>query len=143
MGYRLGPIILIEDDEESQSALKAVLQNLKVPNELKCFTNPEEVYVYLETTSDHPFIIFSAMKLPHMSGAQLKTQLNLNEHTSRKGIPFVFLETTAAHEAVLASYKCSSQGYFVKSSDKEALTHMIELILNYWKLARHPNPKLT
>jgi CheY-like chemotaxis protein len=143
MGYRLGPIIILSSDEEDQVRFKEVFNRLKIPNELKFFTDPENVYVYVETTKDKPFIIFSEMKLPTMSGAKLKDLINLNEQTSRKSIPFVFLADSSTHEEVLASYKCSSQGYFVKSKDIEAFTHLIELIFDYWKLARHPDPNRT
>jgi DNA-binding NarL/FixJ family response regulator len=143
MGYRLGPIVIIEDSEDDQQTLRAVFDRLNVPNELKFFETAEDAFIYIETTKDNPFLIISDMNLPRMSGAQLKTMLNLNEHTSNKAIPFVFLTSTAAHEAVLASYKCSSQGYFVKSANIDSLEHMLELIITYWKLSRHPNPKLT
>ena len=140
MGYRLGPIIIISNDAEEETRLKEVFTKLKVPNELKFFTDPETVYVYLETTKDKPFIIFSDIRLPTMSGAKLKYLINLNEQTSNKCIPFVFLADSSTHEDVLASYKCSSQGYFVKSKDIEVFTHVMEQILDYWKLSRHPDP---
>ena len=140
MGYRLGPIVIIQHDLEDQAMLKEVFTSLNVPNELKFFAHPEEVYMYLETSKDFPFIIFSEMYLPTMSGAKLKHMINSNESLSRKSIPFVFLASTSNHEAVLESYRCSSQGYFVISNDKEAVTHLVERILDYWKLSRHPDP---
>ena len=142
MGNRLGPIIIIEDDIDDQEILKEVLQSLNVPNELKVFDNCMDAYTYLETTPDKPFLIFSDINLPQMSGAELKKQINENAQMRRKSIPFVFLTTTSAHNAVLDAYENLSQGFFTKPNNINSLKQMIEMILNYWKIARHPNPDL-
>ncbi len=137
---RLGPIIIIEDDKDDQDIMKEVFTGLKVPNELKIFSNCDAAYHYLATTKDKPFIIFSDINLPSMSGAELKKKINENTLIRRKSIPFVFLTTTSAHNAVLDAYESLSQGFFTKPNSMDALKHMIEMILNYWKLARHPDP---
>jgi CheY-like chemotaxis protein len=143
MGSRIGPIIIIEDDIDDQDLLKDVFRNLKVTNELKFFNNAADVYSYLETTTDKPFIIFSDINMPVMSGANLKRKINETAHIRRKSIPFVFLTTTSAHEAVLDAYESLAQGFFTKPDNMEAFRHMIEMILNYWKISKHPDPNLT
>jgi CheY-like chemotaxis protein len=143
MGSRIGPIIIIDDDNDDQDLLRDVFQNLKVPNELKFFNNAADVYTYLEITTDKPFIIFSDINMPVMSGADLKRKINETTHIRRKSIPFVFLTTTSAHEAVLDAYESLAQGFFTKPDNMEALLHMIEMILNYWKISKHPDPNLT
>ena len=142
MGTRIGPIILIDDDADDQELMKEVFQSLKVPNEIKVFSNCMDAYKYLETTSDKPFVIFSDMNLPQMSGAELKKKINGNKMMLRKSIPFVFLTTSSAHTAVLDAYESLSQGFFTKPNNIESLKHMIDMILSYWKIARHPNPNL-
>jgi CheY-like chemotaxis protein len=143
MGNRVGPIILIEDDPDDLYVLMDVFKDLQVPNELKCFTNPMDAYTYLQTTSDKPFIIFSDINMPQMSGADLKRKINENTQIRRKSIPFVFMTTTSAHEAVLDAYESLAQGFFTKPDNMEALRHMVEMILNYWKISKHPDPNLT
>jgi CheY-like chemotaxis protein len=142
MSFRLGPIVIIEDDQDDQDILKEVFISLKVPNELKFFNLCDDAYNYLKTTTDKPFIIFSDINLPKMSGAQLKKLLNENVAIRRKSIPFVFLTTTSAHEAVLDAYESLAQGFFTKPNDIESLKRMIQMILDYWKISRHPNPNL-
>jgi CheY-like chemotaxis protein len=140
MGNRVGPIVIIEDDEDDQDILKEVFESIHVLNELKFFTTSEEAYQYLETTTDKPFLIFSDINLPGMSGSDMKRKINLNTHIRRKSIPFVFLTTTSAHHAVMDAYESLAQGFFTKPNNMKALKQMIEMILNYWKLSRHPDP---
>jgi CheY-like chemotaxis protein len=139
---RLGPIIIIEDDADDQEIMKDVFNSLNVPNKLKIFSTCIEAYQYLETTSDKPFLIFSDINLPGMSGAELKKKINENVQLRRKSIPYVFLTTTSEHQVVLDAYESLSQGFFTKPNNIADLKRMIEMILTYWKLARHPNPSL-
>lgn len=140
MGSRVGPIIVIEDDQDDQEILKEIFQSLNVPNELLFFGRSEDAFAYLETTTEKPFIILSDINLPGMSGADMKREINKNTHVRRKSIPFVFLTTTSAHNAVMDAYESLAQGFFTKPNNMEALKHMIEMILNYWKISRHPDP---
>ena len=142
MSYRLGPIVIIEDDLDDQAVLKEVFESLKVPNRLQFFGSCLEAYAYLDTTHEKPFLVFSDINLPGMSGAELKRKINAAEHIRRKSIPFVFLTTTSAHKSVLDAYESLAQGFFTKPDNMQSLTQMIEMILNYWKLSRHPNPDL-
>ena len=142
MGTRIGPIVIIEDDADDQEGLREVFQALNVPNELKFFNNCSDAYRYLETTRDKPFLIFSDINLPGMSGAELKKKINVNASIRRKSIPFVFLTTTSNHYAVLDAYESLAQGFFTKPNNSESLKQMIEMILNYWKISRHPDPNL-
>jgi len=140
MGNRIGRILIIEDDVDDQEDLRVVFQSLNVPNELRFFSNCEDAYRYLETTRDKPFLIFSDINLPRMSGADLKRKINANTQLRRKSIPFVFLTTTSAHQAVLDAYKSIAQGFFTKPNSIESLKHMIEMILDYWKNKQTPRP---
>lgn len=142
MANRIGPIMIIEDDPDDQAVLKEAFENLKVSNPLRFFSNGQEAYHYLENTTEKPFLVFSDINLPGMSGAELKRKINSVEHIRRRSIPFVFLTTTSAHAAVMDAYESLAQGFFTKPDNMKALQQMLEMILNYWKLSRHPNPNL-
>ena len=143
MGSRTGPIVIIEDDEDDQQVLREVFGSLDVINEVKTFDNCYDAYTYLQTTKDQPFLIFSDINLPGMSGAELKKKINADTYLRRKSIPFVFLTTTSANSAILDAYESIAQGFFTKPNDMASLKHMIEMILNYWKICKHPDPNLT
>lgn len=142
MAHRLGPIVIIEDDPDDQVVLKEAFENLKVPNTLRFFSNGKDAYHYLDTTTEKPFLVFSDINLPGMSGAELKRQINSVVHIRRRSIPFVFLTTTSAHAAVMDAYESLAQGFFTKPNNMKSLEQMLEMILNYWKLSRHPDPNL-
>jgi CheY-like chemotaxis protein len=139
---RSGPIIVIEDDKDDQEVLEDVFKSIGVLNEYKFFSSCEDAYNYLSTTTDKPFIIFSDINLPRMSGVELKKKINESVNIRRKSIPFIFLTTSSAHNTVLEAYENMAQGFFTKPSNIELLKQMIEMILNYWKICRHPNPQL-
>jgi CheY-like chemotaxis protein len=139
---RIGPIILVEDDLDDQEMMREVFSQLKLPNEIKVFDTAIAAYDYLLTTTDKPFIIFSDVNLPKMTGAQLKKKINENDMLRRRSIPFVFLTTTSSHPAVLEAFDNNAQGFFTKPHDMRSLREMVEMILNYWKLSRHPDPNL-
>ena len=139
---RIGPIILVEDDLDDQEMMKEVFNSLKISNEIKIFDTAVAAYDYLISTTDKPFIIFSDVNLPKMTGAQLKKKINENDILRRKSIPFVFLTTTSSHPAVMEAFDNNAQGFFTKPFDMRSLREMVEMILNYWKLSRHPDPNL-
>src|SRR5687768_13843582 len=106
---RLGPILIIDDDADDLDLMKEVFKSINVPNELKFFSTCIAAYQYLETTRDKPFIIFSDINIPGMSGSELKKKINANTQLRRKSIPYVFLTTTSEHHAVLDAYESLSQ----------------------------------
>jgi CheY-like chemotaxis protein len=113
-----------------------------VPNEIEFFFSCEGALKYLAHTADKPFIVLSDINLPGMTGAEMKEIINQSPTLRRKSIPFVFLTTTSNHETVLASYEILSQGFFTKPDSINAMQNMVQMILNYWMLAEHPNPDL-
>jgi CheY-like chemotaxis protein len=140
---RIGPILIIEDDLDDQDLMKDVFLSIGVPNELKFFQSCIDAYDYLATTQDKPFVIFSDVNLPKMSGAELKKKINANDELRRKSIPFIFLTTTSSDAAVLDAYDNLAQGFFTKPHDINSLKNMVGMILDYWKICKHPNPSET
>ena len=142
MGYTLGPIVIIDDDIDDREVLRDVFHDLQVPNELKFFDDCEVAYQYLEKTKEKPFLIFSDINLPRMSGADLKRKINANDAVRQKSIPFIFLTTTSSNNAVLDAYESLAQGFFTKPNSIVALKQMVQMILDYWKISQHPNSDL-
>jgi CheY-like chemotaxis protein len=134
-----GPIIIAEDDIDDRDLLREVFQSLNVTNELKFFDNGQQVLDYLLTTLDQPFIIISDVNLPLMSGTRLRQAINENEMLRRKSIPFVFLTTNVENDAVNKAYDMMVQGYFQKENSIDRIREVLGMILNYWKVCRHPN----
>ncbi|GAA4334735.1 hypothetical protein GCM10023184_29030 [Flaviaesturariibacter amylovorans] len=82
------------------------------------------------------------MNLPGMTGAQLKAVINNDKRLLRKSIPFVFLTTSTHSDEVLQAYENLAQGYFTKPLTFANFCEMVDMILRYWKIARHPDANL-
>jgi CheY-like chemotaxis protein len=139
MSSRNGPIIIIEDDLDDQEILRMVLGELKVSNELKIFDNCSDALSYLMDTPDKPFIIISDINLPSMSGLDMRRRINDSARLRKKAIPFVFLSTSSKMESVEMAYELMAQGYFTKPNSMAELKEMMRMIVDYWKVCKHPN----
>ena len=137
-----GPIIIVEDDRDDQELMKEILQELKIPNVIKFFNSCVKVIEYLRTTLERPFLIISDINVPMMTGMQLRQEINLQDCSNIKRIPFVFLTTNADQAAVTAAFDMFAHGYFVKPTSIQELKEMLQLIIGYWKVCRHPNTEI-
>jgi|ERR1044072_1134949 DNA-binding NtrC family response regulator len=137
---RSGPIIVVEDDIDDKEIFDAALQELQSANKIIWFNNCYDAWDYLKTTTDSPFIIFSDVNLPKQSGLEFKKQIDEDEQLRKKSIPFVFYSTAVNQDTVNEAYtKMTVQGFFQKSSRFEEMKQTIKLILDYWRVCRHPN----
>jgi CheY-like chemotaxis protein len=136
-----GPIIFGEDDEDDILVLKKIFEDFNYHNELKFSTTGKTLLEYLTTTKDEPFIIFADINLPLINGLELRQRINENESLRKKSIPFIFLSTTAHLQAINKAYELTVQGYFQKPITVSDLEKMIKLIIDYWKICKHPSNK--
>jgi DNA-binding NarL/FixJ family response regulator len=51
----------------------------------------------------------------------------------------VFYSTAANPQQVRMAYELTVQGFFQKPASFSELVEMMRLIINYWKICRHPN----
>ena len=133
-----GPIIIIEDDVDDQELLREVFKELQVSNILRFFNSCVHALNYLATTIEKPFLIISDINLPAMSGLDLCRKIVENESLKMKSIPFVFLSTTSDQHVIIQAYQMFVQGFFVKPGSVQELKEMIRMIVDYWKVCRHP-----
>ena len=74
-----------------------------------------------------------------MSGTELKARINKNEYLRKKSIPFIFFTTSADTKAVEQAYEMMVQGYFEKEFSMDSMRSTLKIIIDYWKLCKHPN----
>lgn len=134
-----GSIVIIEDDLDDQEILREIFHDLKVANPLKFFATCAGALDYLITTKDQPFLIVSDVNLPVMTGIEMRKKINDNEYLRKKSIPFVFLSTSANQQSVEIAYEMMVQGYFEKPSSMKELKDVVQMIVHYWQICRHPN----
>src|SRR4051794_4496413 len=107
-----GPIILIEDDPDDKELIETALKELDIPNKTVWFSNSIDAFEFLKNKDDQPFIIFSDINLPRMTGIEFKKKIDNDPELRRKSIPFVFFSTSADKRAIDEAYtKLTVQGY--------------------------------
>ncbi len=129
---RQGPIIIIEDDKDDQEIFQHVFNSLSTPNEIIFFEDGVEALRYLTATDVKPFIIFSDINMPKLSGLELREKIHQNEDLRLKSIPYLFFSTSAEQAHVVDAYSKSAQGFFIKPGEYHELKETVEVILNYW-----------
>lgn len=136
---RLGPIIIIEDDEDDQEVLHDVFLSLDYPNEILFFGDGEAALNFLLGTDIDPFIIFSDINMPKLSGMELREKIHQNESLRLRSIPYLFFSTTAEQKHVVDAYSKSIQGFFIKPNSYDELRETMKTIIEYWLKCVAPN----
>lgn len=134
-----GPIILIEDDTDDQEILTDVFNSLGYKNEIIFFSDGEEALTFLMETNTEPFIIFSDINMPKLTGLELRAKVHENEDLRLKSIPYLFFTTSAEQKHVIEAYSKSIQGFFVKPLSFQELKETIKTIVEYWQKCVSPN----
>ena len=134
-----GPIIIIEDDLDDQELLGEVFRDLSCKNEIIFFADGQEALDFLTGTSIEPFIIFSDINMPRLSGMELREKVHQNEDLRLKSIPYLFFSTSAEQSHVVDAYSKSIQGFFVKPTGFNDLKETISTIIAYWTKCVSPN----
>ncbi len=135
---RQGPIIIIEDDTDDQEVFQEVFDSLDYGNEILFFNDGYKALQYLEETSVKPFIMFSDINMPKLSGMELRDKIHQNEDLRVKSIPYLFFSTSAEQAHVIEAYSKSVQGFFIKPSSYTELRETIKIILDYWMKCLSP-----
>ncbi|KUJ60733.1 histidine kinase [Flavobacteriaceae bacterium CRH] len=134
-----GPIIIIEDDLDDQDILSEVFKELDYKNKIIFFDDGEKALTYLTTSEVEPFIIFSDINMPKLSGIELREKIHQNEDLRLKSIPYLFFSTSAEQKHVIDAYSKSIQGFFVKPSSYTEIRETIKTIVSYWEACVSPN----
>ncbi len=126
------PIIIVEDDEDDCEMLLETFREVGVPNEFRCFSNPELALKYLKDTSETPFLIISDINMPKMDGLLFKKAINDDPILQKRNIPFIIMSTSKDGKLVQTAFGLHVQGYFKKASDIQTLKKMATTIILYW-----------
>ena len=135
-----GPIVIIEDDDDDKDVLSIIFKELNIMNRLIWFTRADEVFNYLKTTADQPYLIYSDVNLPKENGIELKRRIDKDPQLRTKSIPFVFYSTSVNQNTVNEAYtQMTVQGFFQKGNNLQEMKRQIRVIHDYWQMCRHPN----
>ncbi len=115
-------ILLVEDDENFGSVLKAYLevngyQVARVTDGGLAFNRFEKEYFDL--------VLLDVM-LPHEGGFSIAEKIRATE----KGTPFIFITAKSLHEDIIKGYKTGADDYIIKPFDSEVLLMKIKAVIN-------------
>lgn len=134
-----GQIIIIEDDKEDGEILKEVIDELGYGNEVIILPDSTLVMEYLKRPEVTPFLIFSDINMPKMSGYELRDLVLADNELHDKTVPYIFFSTANDPETIKLAYKKAAQGFFTKITDYEEYTDVVKKIIEYWKAAKVPD----
>jgi CheY-like chemotaxis protein len=103
------------------------------------FNDGEAALHYLTETEVEPFIIFSDINMPKLSGMELREKVHNNEALRLKSIPYLFFTTSAEQQHVIDAYSKSVQGFFIKPTNYDKLKRLIRITVEYWQECESPN----
>jgi CheY-like chemotaxis protein len=134
------PIVIVDDDVDDQEIFEDVMKELEILHQRVYFTHCKNAFDYLQTTPQQPFLILCDINLPEMNGLEFKKQIDANGELRRKSIPFIFFSTSAGKNYVHEAFtQMTVQGFFKKEHSIDELKKTITVIMDYWKLCKHPN----
>jgi len=138
MSLTKNPILIIDDDQDDLEIVVTALIDLKLPNALITFNDPEEFILYLKSMDKSPFFIISDFNMPKMNGLQLRKQIVAHPDLKFRSVPFIIWSTSAVEEHVRLAYDNLIQGYFEKPSSLRDVQTRLSAIIEYWKYSLHP-----
>lgn len=134
-----GPIIVVDDDQEDHFIIEEAFREITFDQQLLLFDKAQDFLEFLRTTNEQPFIIFCDINMPGMNGIEMRNEIINDPYLREKSIPFVFYSTAVNKAEVRQAYELTVQGFFQKPSNHAELVNLLRLIIDYWKVCRHPN----
>jgi DNA-binding NtrC family response regulator len=133
-----GKIILVDDEKYEKELLILALREKQWNVRVEYFNNGHDALEHMKTTTDELFLVISDMNMPKMTGMELKKAIDKDKFLSDKSMPFIFVSSGASNAQVTEAYDYRIQGYFEKPKSIEEQAAMLDLIIKYWIVSRHP-----
>lgn len=127
-----GPVYVVDEDIDDQLFLTEAWDEIPLANALRFFKSAEDFLVKMETDPTVPFLIICEIKLPKISGLELKRYLLKHANTHYKSIPFVFLAAHPSPKEIKEAYDLCTHGVFKKHNTLPKIKAQLIHIANYW-----------
>jgi len=133
-------ILLVEDDEVDQMALRRAFEKLRINNPLTVAGDGIEALKYLRAKKNEnikrPYLIILDLNMPRMGGHEFLKELRADKNLKDS---VVFVLTTSKDESdVIESYNLNVAGYVVKGNVGESFLKAIEMMEHYWRIVELP-----
>ena len=138
-------IMLVEDNADHAELVIRTLENHRIANRIKHFTDGQTALDYLlrrgsysePESSPRPHIILLDLRLPRVDGLEVLHTIKQVEDI--KGIPVIVLTTSEAEKDVARAYENHANSYLVKPVGFEDFSKLMDDLGFYW-LGWNANP---
>ncbi len=134
-----GAILITEDDPNDAEVVATAIKEIGIPNETRLIYKAEEVYDYLCTTREQPYLILCNIRMAGTDGLAFRRKIIGYDYLRRKSIPFVFFTEVVSQEIVNIAYDLDVQGFYQKAKSYGGLRDQLLTIFVYWKQSLHPD----
>ena len=138
------PILVAEDDPNDALLLERALRKSLVPGPVYICQTGEEVIEYVQgkgvfgDREQFPFprILMLDLKMPKMNGLELLAWFR--NHPECSILPRIVLTSSQQEQDISEAYKLGANAYWVKPSNFEDLTELLEVNYRFWSLCEVP-----
>ena len=129
-----GTIILVEDDKDDIEVIAGIINESFSNHELKVLDTLEEVFAYLSSEAEKPFIIICDNNWRNRNQDKFEKLIHKYPLLKLKSIPFIFYSASPQNELIVNAFEhLNVQGYFQKHSTYEEIRQDLKAIINYWE----------
>jgi CheY-like chemotaxis protein len=134
------PILLVEDDEIDQFAVRRAFKELQIANPLFIAENGVVALDHLSNSvNQSPCLILLDLNMPQMNGVEFLKHRQKSDVL--KLIPVVVLTTSTQDSDLIESYNLGVAGYMAKPVDHKQFMIVVKAIHAYWVLSKTPQIK--
>lgn len=133
-------VLLVEDDEVDQMAMKRAFSQLDIKNPLIVANDGFEALKYLQKMNggdlQRPFIIILDLNMPKMDGIEFIKEIRADGNLKNS---VVFVLTTSNDDLDLKkAYDLNVAGYVVKDNLADSFTDAVKMIGHFWRIVELP-----
>jgi DNA-binding NtrC family response regulator len=138
MKHILGKIILVDDDVREKRLVEMALSLANWDINIEFYRTAKDALSHLKRAKEKIFLIISDMNMEDMSGLEFKDALDKDHILSDNAIPFIFASSSSTEDQIAEAYKHNIQGFFSKPISLDEQATILDKIINYWMINRHP-----
>ena len=131
------PILLVEDDNIDATAVRRILDDLRLKNPLVHKPAAEEALQYLrDPKTQKPCIVLLDLALPKMNGIEFLRAARTENILDK--IPVIVLTASKSEQQVIESFELSVAGYIIKKTNYDDFIKALDAVNRYWTFSELP-----
>lgn len=130
------PILLVEDNPDDEQLTSRALRQGNLANSILVARNGEEALRHLEAANPLPVVVLLDLKLPKVSGLDVRRQIRAREAT--RLLPVVVLTSSSEERDIIESYNLGANSYVRKPVAFDRFTEAVRQLGIYWAPIHEP-----